>query len=329
MGSGNKICDHSNKAVKSKFLTFMQISCLNISGVRPDRVAVGIILAIVTGFLASAAGESALPRENAGQGRFIDAHVHFQDCSVGDLDKVAEWMKSNDVQCVLNYPLAQTRPKNDDERKQMLENYAKYKGRIARACAIFPDEVKSLEETIKLLTREKQDGAVAFGEHYGGFDGPENLRLYEACAKVGLPVMIHLGRKGLPGLENVLKLYPDCIIIAHSSGWWSFLPDGTCDRLLKTYPNLYADISCATKTSQIVKDKKFGKEFLIRHADKLLLGTDSSSCALTNKPAPEILLIHELNLPKEVEDKICRKNAERLFRGVNAVNPTAPGEQIQ
>ena len=186
-----------------------------------------------------------------------------------------------------------------------------------------------MEEAVKLLAKEKEDGAVCFGEHYGGFDGPANLRLYEACAKVGLPVMIHMGRKGLPGLENVLKLYPDCIIIAHSSAWWSFLPDGTCDRLLKTYPNLYADISCVTKTSLIVKDKTFGREFLIRHADKLLLGTDSSSCSLANKPAPEILLIDELKLPKEVEDKICRKNAERLFWGGKAANSTAPSEQVK
>jgi len=54
----------------------------------------------------------------------------------------------------------------------------------------------------------------------------------EACTKVGLPLMFHMDRrnpdeKGLPRLENVLKLYPACTIIAHSD-WWKHLSDGTC-----------------------------------------------------------------------------------------------------
>ncbi len=122
------------------------------------------------------------------KGGFIDEHVHFDDRHAGDLDKVAEWMKSNNVQRCINHPLAQIRTRNEDERKQMLENYAKYKGRIDRFCIIFPDEVNSVEEAVKILTKEKQDGAIGFGEHYGvglKFDDPKNLRLYEACQKVG------------------------------------------------------------------------------------------------------------------------------------------------
>jgi len=263
-------------------------------------------------------------------GRFIDAHVHLQACKTGELDRAAEQMKSNNVQRILDYPLAPYRPKNDGERKQMLENYAKHKDSIGRACVIFPKEVKSLEETVKQLTLEKQEGAVAFGEHYGGFDGPENLRLYEACAKVGLPVMVHMGRQGVPGLENVLKLYPDCIIIAHSSSWWGFLKDGTCDRLLKTYPNLYADISCAGKSSLITRDKKFGKEFLVRHADKLLFGSDGGWQTLGDMiNGREYALVAALDLPADVEEKICRKNAERLFWGGKAKDSTVSGEQIK
>jgi len=282
------------------------------------------LLAAVPGFIPGAAEEVTLPQENAGQGRFIDAHVHFHACKAGDLDKAAEWMKSNNVQRIMNYPLAQSRPRNDVERKQMLENYAKHKGRIARACVIFPDEVNSVEEAVKLLTLEKQDGAVCFGEHYGEnlkFDDPKNLRLYEACARVGLPVMFHyndktrnVDEKGMPRLENVLKLYPKCILIAHGD-WWRSISEGSCDRLLKTYPNMYADISCTVGRSPIGRDRKLAKEFFIRHADRLLFGTDSGwwSFRENTASAKEFSLIDELDLPKDVEDKICRKNAERLF----------------
>lgn len=271
------------------------------------------------------AGEPATPGEQraAGSSRFIDAHVHFHDRNAGDLEKVAAWMQSNGVQRVINHPLAQSRVRNEDERRQMLANYAKYKGRIDRFCVIFPEEVNSVEEAVAILTREKQDGAIGFGEHYGvdlKFDDPKNMRLYEACGKVGLPVMFHMDRnknldeKGLPRLENVLKTYPNCVLIAHSD-WWKHLGDGTCGRLLQKYPNLYADISCTVSRSMIGRDKKVAREFFIDNADKLLFGTDSGwwSLGKDKKPAPEFSLMDELDLPAEVVAKICRGNAERLF----------------
>ncbi|NQW47511.1 MAG: hypothetical protein HQ464_07075, partial [Planctomycetes bacterium] len=96
----------------------------------------------------------------ADKGRFVDEHVHFDDRHAGDLDKVAEWMKANNVQRCINHPLAQIRTRNEDDRKQLLENYAKYKGRIDRFCIIYPDEVNSVEEAVKILAKEKQEGAI-------------------------------------------------------------------------------------------------------------------------------------------------------------------------
>jgi len=289
------------------------------------RTGMGLIccVAAVISGMKSRAEEPVAPSEKpvtAEAGRFIDTHVHFQDCKKGDLEKVAEWMQSNQIQRCITHPLAQSRPKNDAQRQQMLENYKPYKGRIARFCVIFPEEVNSEEEAVKILTQEKKDGALGFGEHYGvglNFDDPQNMRLYAACAKVGLPVMFHmdgnknLDGKGLPRVEHVLKTYPDCIVIAHSSGWWKHLSDGTCERLLKTYPNLYADISCTAGRSFSAQSR----DFFIRNSDKLMFGTDSGwwSLGKDKKPMREFALIDELKLPKEVEDKICRKNAERLF----------------
>lgn len=264
-------------------------------------------------------------------GRFVDAHVHFHACKTGELDKVVAWMKSNNVQRVINYPLSQSRPKNDIERKQMLENYAKYKGSIARGCVISPEEVNSVDEAVKILTQEKQEGAVVFGEHYGEnlkFDDPKNLRLYEACAKVGMPIMFHysdrsrnMDEKGMPRLENVLKLYPNCTILAHGD-WWRSLSEGSCGRLLETYPNLYADISCTVGRAGVGRDKERTRTFFVRHADKLLFGTDSGWWSFGKVPAPEFSLIDELKLPSDVEEKICHQNAERLFWNVGSKTPS-------
>jgi predicted TIM-barrel fold metal-dependent hydrolase len=272
--------------------------------------------------LADPRTDRAAPVETTEGSRFFtDAHVHFASRAPGDLDRVAEWMESMNVQRVINHPLAQSLPRDEKEREQMLANYAKYKGRIERFCIIFPNDVQTVEEAVTILTREKKEGAIGFGEHYGPglmLDDPKNMRLYEACEKVGLPVMFHmdqnknLDEKGLPHLENVLKAYPKCVLIAHSD-WWRHISDGSCARLLENYPNLYADISCTVKRAPIGKNKEMAREFFIKHADKLLFGTDSGWWSFGKEPMPEFALIGALNLPKEVEDKICRENMEKLF----------------
>lgn len=204
----------------------------------------------------------------------------------------------------------------------MLENYTKYPGKIERFCIIFPEEVETVDEAVEILQKEKREGAIGFGEHYGvglDFDDPTIMRLYEACEKVGLPVMFHMDQhrnldgKGLPRLKNVLKTFPDCILIAHSSGWWKNLADGTCDRLLKEYPNLYADLSVIAKQKKVVQDKKFSREFMTRHADKLLFGSDCGWWTSRLGMPPEFALIDELDLPEAVEEKILRENSLKLF----------------
>ncbi|QDU29317.1 Amidohydrolase [Anatilimnocola aggregata] len=258
-------------------------------------------------------------------GGYIDTHVHAFDCRKDGLDVVDAWMKRvNVTQCVV-HPLDHkgSRPSNDAERQEMLANYRKYKGRIHRFCIIYPDEVETVEEAMRILEREKQDGAIGFGEHYGVglmFDDPKNLLIYDACSRVGLPVMFHIDQKrnmdeqGLPRLEKVLNAYPKCILIAHSY-WWRQLGNGTCERLLQKYPNLYADLSPAAVTA-LSKQGDQGREFIIRNADKLLFGTDAGWWSFNKTPAPEKewTYFEDLNLPAEVKNKIYRQNAAKLLK---------------
>ncbi|MCE9608991.1 MAG: amidohydrolase [Chthoniobacter sp.] len=228
------------------------------------------------------------------------------------------------TQCII-HPLDHkgSRPGNEGERQQMLENYSKYKGRIHRFCIIYPDEVQTIEDTVKILEREKKDGAIGFGEHYGVglmFDDPKNLFFYDACNRVGLPVMFHIDQKRnmdenkLPHLEKVLKAYPQCILIAHSY-WWRQLGNRTCERLLQTYPNLYADLSPAA-VAALSSQGDYAREFIIRNADKLLFGTDAGWWSLATIPAPEKewTYFETLNLPADVKNKIYRESAAKLLK---------------
>ena len=75
-------------------------------------------------------------------------------------------MKKNNIRRVINHPLTQSRPKNEEQRQKMLARYKKYTGVIERFTVIFPEEVDSVDAAVKILEREKADGAIGFGEHH-------------------------------------------------------------------------------------------------------------------------------------------------------------------
>ena len=268
--------------------------------------------------------------------KFIDPHVHAFSVRPAALDQVAKWMEERNIERCIISPLDHngSRPRNEVEYQAMLENFRPYKGRIDRMCIIQPEEVESVEQTVTILKREIADGAIAFGEHYGvglKFDDPKNLRLYEACEQVGLPVMFHIDQNknmveaGMQRVDNVLTLYPKCKVIAHAY-WWKQLKDA--DRQLQQYPNLYADMSGAVVPAMLNRDRKFAREFLIRNQDKILWATDEGWWSFSkpgNAPFPHYTFFEELDLPAEVRYKIYRGNSEKLFGFKPTANtPAAP-----
>jgi hypothetical protein len=254
----------------------------------------------------------------------IDTHLHAYACQPDGLDKVAKWMCQNGVVVAITHPLPASLPTNDQQRKTMLANYNKHQGAIKRFCIFGPDEVKTVKEAVEKMLKEKKDGAIGFGEHYGKglmFDDPSNMRLYTACSMVGFPVMFHMDNSqnkdepGLPHLEAALKAHPKCLFIAHGPFWWKQLGTGDCDRLLENYPNLYADLSAGSGARALGKDKKYTRKFMISHSQKLLFATDFGwwSFKKNTKPAPQFALMENLDLPEKIKHLIYRGNAERLF----------------
>jgi len=258
--------------------------------------------------------------------RFIDAHVHAMSVKPGGLDAVAKWMDERNVERCIVSPLNHqgSRPQNEEERQAMLGNFRKYKGRIDRMAVIDPGEVETVAEAVAILEREKTDGAVAFGEHYGKglmFDDPKNLLLYKASGKVGLPVMFHIDQRqnmvepGMERVDRVLRMFPDCTVVAHAY-WWLELANGTCDRQLQEHPNLYADMSGTVVINVLNRDRAYAREFIIRNQDKLLWGTDEGWWSFGD-PARQMNMhytfFEELGLPDEVRRKIYRDNAIKVY----------------
>jgi hypothetical protein len=76
------------------------------------------------------------------------------------------------------------------------------------------------------------------------------------------------------------------------------------------YPNLYGDLSAGSGANAIRRDLEFGREFVIRRADRLLFGTDYLANA---QQVPQFDLHDSLDLPAEVQAKVFRENARKLL----------------
>jgi len=93
-------------------------------------------------------------------------------------------------------------------------------------------------------------------------------------------------------LERTLRDYPDVNLVAHGPMFWKYISsnaleqieessvgqvhgEGIIWRLLRNYPNLYADISGNSGLNALARDPQNAKKFLTVFADKILYGTDN------------------------------------------------------
>ena len=171
-------------------------------------------------------------------------------------------------------------------------------------------------------------------------DDPRALELFHKAGELKCPVVLHMdvpylsdenGKQvyqtywyggGAGSLERALRACPETVFIGHAPGFWRYIsgdadtdsatyprgpvkPGGQVQRLLDTYPNLYADLSAGSGLGALQRDVAYAREFLNRYADRLLFGRDQHGRALQ-------VFLQALELPNEVADKIFYQNALRL-----------------
>lgn len=128
-------------------------------------------------------------------------------------------------------------------------------------------------------------------------------------------------------LENAVRDNPKTIFIAcHLANTCSNLQQ--LGVVLDKYPNLYADI--AARYAEISPVPRYTAAFMIKYQDRLVYGTDMGFDEKMYKTTFRILesadehfyekdmfnyhwALYGLNLPKEVLEKLYRKNAERIM----------------
>ncbi len=177
------------------------------------------------------------------------------------------------------------------------------------------------------------------------FDDPRNINMFQQLGERGLLVTIesctfgpgHYGYQddpGLPRLERLLLEAPETIVIGHGPGFWANMAlvrtveemsgypkgpvreEGAVARLLRDYPNMYADTSAGSGWNALTRDPEYGVAFLNEFQDKIIFGTDVCYADEAGRmPHLEYLkrLRTEGKLSPAAFDKIAAGNGLRLL----------------
>ena len=219
----------------------------------------------------------------------------------------------------------------------------------------------SQPETERVLAQAVKDGAQGFGEmkFHVAADGPEYRRVYALAADLGVPILIHFQEVDhFPNegpwatgfartFASILKAYPRTTFIGHADAFWANVSadyrndaaypsgpvarGGVTDKWLGDYANLFGDLAANSGNNAMSRDPAFTADFLKRHQDKLLFGSDCScsdghggGVSQGNNPAAsrmagkcvarETLTLLKRSTSPDVFQKLVWGNAHRLLR---------------
>lgn len=211
------------------------------------------------------------------------------------------------------------------------------------------------------LTRAVKAGARGLGElkFHVAADGPELRRMYALAADLEVPILVHFQEVDhFPGegtwatgyartFDAMLRAHPRTTFIGHADAFWanvsadyrneSAYPSGPIarggltDRWLGDHPNLFGDIAANSGNNALSRDPAWTTEFLTRHQDKLLFGSDCScsdgrggGVSQSNNPAAsrlagkcvarETLTLLTQRTTPAVLGKIAWRNAHALLK---------------
>jgi uncharacterized protein len=203
----------------------------------------------------------------------------------------------------------------------------------------FANELPDLAETRQVLEKYLKAGAIGIGEQKFPVDcdSPHILKIAAIAQEFDVPVLLHFEHKsynfGLERFHKVLEKFPKVLFIGHAQTWWGNIdrnhdqtimypktkvtPGGITDRLLSDYPNMYGDLSAGSGLNSLLRDEDHAREFLKRHQDKLLYGSDCTDHEGVGEKcigAKGIAAIRRLAPSPAIAAKIFSGNARRVLK---------------
>ncbi|HEY3458916.1 MAG TPA: amidohydrolase family protein [Bryobacteraceae bacterium] len=203
----------------------------------------------------------------------------------------------------------------------------------------FANELPDIPQTKSVLEKFLKAGAIGIGEQkfHVECDSKAMQLVAEIARHHGVPVLMHFQYKtynlGIERFYKMLDKYPTVNFIGHAQTWWGnidknhdqsvmypkgpVVPGGITDRLLSDYPNIYGDLSAGSGLNALLRDEDFARDFLKRHQDKLLYGSDCNDRIGTGKPcsgSQQLTTVRRLAPDAEAVRKMLYGNAVRLFK---------------
>lgn len=202
------------------------------------------------------------------------------------------------------------------------------------------NEVPDIKGATGEIERYLKRGAVLVAEQKFGVecDAPAMQAIYQLAQDHRVPVLMHwqfeMYNYGFERFHVMLKKYPRVTFLGHAQTWWANVDQehrdqsvlypkgpvtagGLTDRYLSDYPNMYGDLSAGSGLNALTRDEGFTRDFLTRHQDKLVFGSDCSDhegAGPTCQGAQTIAVIRRLAASRQIERKLLYENARRLFR---------------
>lgn len=230
-----------------------------------------------------------------------------------------------------------------------------------RECSKFPDRLipfynldprgmlcNPKADFSKLMRVCKDAGCAGIGEICAHLPVTHPLyqNLFHHAGQEKMPLLFHFtGRRygsygtidsiHFPGLEKMLKQFPETIFIGHGPAFWAEIAwkvdsttregynktpvnkKGRLWELLDKYQNLYGDLSAGSGFNALIRSPDVGQEFLEKLSDKLFFGTDRFSPGL---PVPPIIpwiknALKDKKITKKAYEKIMSGNFKRVITG--------------
>lgn len=210
----------------------------------------------------------------------------------------------------------------------------------SKAFVFGANEVPDIDGATREIERYLKLGGVVIAEQKFGVecDSLEMQKVYELAQAHRVPVLMHwqfqMYNYGFERFYKMLEKYPKVKFLGHAQTWWANIdrnnadqsvmypkgpvtPGGLTDRYLSDYPNMYGDLSAGSGLNALTRDENFARDFLTRHQDKLVYGSDCSDLDGSGpkcQGAQTIAAVRRLAGTKAIERKLLHGNAKRLFR---------------
>lgn len=279
-------------------------------------------------------------------GPIVDCHHHLRPTAAANIAHLDG--------CGVSNAMALARSSSAEDMKALKQsNPGRFLGWFASANILKPEAEQQLRQAV-------DQGAIGFGElkFHVEAAGPELKRMYALAAELKVPILVHFQEvphtpdegvfsTGFKHFEAVLKAFPKTTFIGHADAFWANVSadyanqdaypkgkikrGGVTDKLLSDYPNLYGDLAAYSGNNALSRDPEFAADFLKRHQDKLIYGSDcacrdgrGAGISMVNNPpaahmigkcmARETLAILKKQASPAAYKKMVWENAHRVYR---------------